>query len=140
MSGGAGAIVHLGILYVLVHLFAMWYLIATSLAFLVAVGVSFTLQKFWTFQNTATAQLHTQGIAFLLVSTANFFINGLCMYLLVDGVHLPPIVAQFITSALIAIEAFVVYSFIFRSKHEPTEPMSGSFSSNNDVIHSQLER
>jgi hypothetical protein len=44
-----------------------------------------------------------------------------------------PVVAQFFTSALIAVEAFVAYSLIFRT----TEPQSAeSLGSTDEIVHS----
>src|SRR3989344_279145 len=51
ISGGTGAVVNLATLFVLVHFFQVWYLLSVIMAFVVAFFVSFSMQKFFTFND-----------------------------------------------------------------------------------------
>ncbi len=61
ISGGTAATLHLTIVFILTEFTALWYLYATSIAFVIALGVSFSLQKFWTFGSKTLHNMHKQG-------------------------------------------------------------------------------
>lgn len=48
ISGGTAAAVYLALVYVLTDLAGVWYLASTTIGFVVAFLVSFSLQKLWT--------------------------------------------------------------------------------------------
>src|SRR3989344_1493750 len=60
-AGSCAAVVDFVFLYVITDILGVHYLLASILAFLVAFVVSFTLQKFWTFQDHSTDRVHTQA-------------------------------------------------------------------------------
>ena len=94
----------------------MWYLFATSIAFAVTLIVGFILQKFWTFSERATQTIPLQVGLFVILASLNFVVNGLSMYVLVERVYLPYVLAQLLTIFLIALYGFFVYKYlIFRS-------------------------
>lgn len=111
ISGGTAAAVDFLFLYLFTDGFGLHYLLSAVLAFLVAFGVSFVLQKFWTFQDHSTERIHTQGVLYFVVALANLLLNTLLMYLFVDWLHFWYMGAQFFASGLIALESF------FISKH-----------------------
>lgn len=109
------------VLYGLVELLHFHYLIAAAIAFVVAVVISFTLQKFWTFADDSMEAVRTQFIAYAVLATLNLFVNSAILYLFVER-GLRPLAgpelegywyaaAQALTSALIALESFFVYRF-----------------------------
>ena len=53
ISGSSAAGINLGTLFVLTHFFDVWYLLSSVVAFSVSFFVSFTLQKFWTFNDAS---------------------------------------------------------------------------------------
>jgi glycosyltransferase involved in cell wall biosynthesis/putative flippase GtrA len=112
ISGGTAAVVDLGTLYLFTDIFHIWYVTSSVLAFLIAFGISFLMQKFWTFRDHGTDGVHKQAFLYLAVSVFNLFLNTALVYALVEytGIHYLP--AQIITSALIACESFFVYKFI----------------------------
>ena len=114
ISGGIGAGVNIGILFLLTHVFDVWYLFSSILAFILAVFVSFICQKFWTFKNTATTQIHYQLVWYFGIAGINLIFNTLIMYLCVDGLGLHYIVGQVIASLLIAIWSYLIYEKLFR--------------------------
>ncbi|OHA17470.1 MAG: hypothetical protein A3H57_00030 [Candidatus Taylorbacteria bacterium RIFCSPLOWO2_02_FULL_43_11] len=125
-SGGTGAFVNLFTLFVLTHVFRIWYLLSSIVAFLTAFGFSFYLQKHWTFRDHSNDGIQKQMSVYMLVSLINLVVNTALMYLFVDviGKMLVPnfynntlwyLLSQFVSAGLIAIESFFVYrSFVFR--------------------------
>ena len=116
-SGGSAALVSLSILYFLTDILGWWYLASTVVAFCVAFMVSFLLQKYWTFRDTSKDDGHRQKMLYLFVALANLVLNTGLMYFFVDIVHIwgEHMIAQILTSAILAIESFFVYrAFIFR--------------------------
>lgn len=112
ISGGSAAVVDLGLLYVLTDTYHVWYLLSAVLAFLVAFGVSFSLQKFWTFDNHDLDIIHKQLMLYLVLALIGLGLNTLSVYGLVDHAGLHYLVAQIITSAFIAVMNFFVYKHL----------------------------
>lgn|GEM_PF-310403 len=133
IAGSLSTATQLGGLYFLV-LLHLHYLVATSLAFIAALIVSFTLHKFWTFGDHSLERVPVQFISHAALGITNLFINGVLMYIFVENLLHPTfgdplmphwyVAAQALTSLLIALESFFVYRlFIFgylrRSAREP---------------------
>lgn len=117
LAGGTGTVINLLILYVLTDVFHIWYLVSTSLAFVIGSVFSFGLQKFFTFQHRDLAGAHREYPVFIAVGTANLILNGFVMYTLVDGIGIHYLLAQLISTGLISIESFIMYRMvIFRKK------------------------
>lgn len=115
ISGSTAAAVDIIFLALFTSVFHIWYLFSAILAFLIAFVVSFVLQKFWTFSDRSTDRLKSQMAAYFLITATNLGVNTLLMYLFVDYGHLHYILAQIVTSALVACEGFFVYQiFVFR--------------------------
>ncbi|TSC56673.1 MAG: GtrA family protein [Parcubacteria group bacterium Greene0416_79] len=120
VSGGTAAVVDLTALYALTDWLGVHYLLSATLAFLVAFLVSFTLQKFWTFEETSTHRIPTQLTLYLVIAAANTLVNAGLMYLFVDVFGLWYLLAQIIAGAVIACYGFLLYHYvIFRKQtHE----------------------
>ncbi len=120
ISGGTGAVVNLGVLYILVHYFA-WYPVYASIAsFLCSFFLSFTLQKLWTYKNYDNATAGTQMFTFLAIALFNLGLNTVAMYGLIEYTSIHYLFAQILTSGLIAFESFSLYKhFVFTPKSEP---------------------
>ncbi|MBI2474654.1 MAG: GtrA family protein [Candidatus Taylorbacteria bacterium] len=126
ISGSTGAFVNLFSLFILTHIFRLWYLLSSVLAFLLAFGFSFFLQKHWTFRDHSNDGVHKQMSLFMAVSLINLGVNTALMYFFVDIIgktYFPNyydqtlwyLLSQFVAAGLIAIESFFVYrAFIFR--------------------------
>ncbi len=115
VAGGISTFVDLVALYIFTSLLEIWYLTSAILAFLIAFGVSFTLQKFWTFADMSTEHIRKQMIIYFIVAGINLGINTIMMYLFVDLAGLHYLWAQILVTALIACESYFVYQkFIFR--------------------------
>ena len=118
ISGGSAAVVNLSILYLFTEFFNIWYLISASVAYILAFGVSFGLQKFWTFKDHETGDIHKQLSLYLVVILINLALNALFVYLLVEHTGVWYMIAQVISGLIIAVESFFVYKLIiFRRTH-----------------------
>lgn len=116
ISGGTGAIVDLACLYALVRFVHLWYLTAAVLAFMIAFSVSFTMQKFFTFNDYAKDTLKRQTALYLAVQVFNLGINTLLMYISVDMLYIHYMLSQILTSGVIAVYSFFIFKhFVFVS-------------------------
>jgi putative flippase GtrA len=112
IAGGSSAAANLAVLYVGTDILGFWYLYSSIAAFCFGVGVSFTMQKFVTFQNTELAQVHRQAIAYLLLTIGNLFVNTGFMYALVEWGGLWHITAQIVSALIISVESFIIYRLV----------------------------
>lgn len=124
ISGGTGAATDLLLLYVLVDVFGVWYLASAAIAFIISQIVSFMLQKHWTFGDMTRGRMHKQAMAYLSLGLINLGVNSLFMYILVDKIEVHYLLAQAISSAIIAIYSYIVYSHIFKVKIEPRDTIT----------------
>jgi len=115
LSGGIALGTDLILLYLFTDVFGIWYLVSAIVAFILAFGVSFSLQKFWTFGDHSREGIHMQIGVYFFVALINLGLNTLLVYLFVEWAGLYYLFAQIVASALIAIESFFVYQrFIFK--------------------------
>ena len=131
ISGGSAAAVHFALLYFLTDALSIWYLLSTTIAFVAAFTVSFTLQKFWTFRDRASNRVHVQIVWYLAVALGNLGLNTIGMYVLVNRLELWYIFAQGLTTATLAVESFFVYRYlIFHEEQGPFIPGTTILGSN----------
>jgi len=117
ISGGTAAASNLGFLFLLVHFVHVHYLYASVIAFIMSVGVSFAMQKFWTFQDTLLHDVHIQFSRYLVVLLVNLTLNTLLMYLFVEKMGLWYLSAQILATAIVAIVGYFGYKyFVFRGR------------------------
>ena len=114
VAGFTGAGTQIGLLFIFTDLVGFWYLYSSLIAFVVAIIVSFTLQKFWTFADKNIDGMHNQFFKYLLVALFGIVFNTSFMFVLVDIFGLWYILAQIIVGAIIAALNFLMYKlFIF---------------------------
>lgn len=94
-------------LYMLVEYARFPVLLATALAFMVAVIVNFNLHKRWTFHDTSH-DLKRQFTSFFVISIMNFVLTLVCMFIFVDLVHLWYVLAKIITATLVLIFSYIM--------------------------------
>jgi putative flippase GtrA len=111
-SGGTAFCVHLATLYILTDIFHLWYLFSTIIAFCLAVTVSYSLQKFWTFKNYSIKNMHLQFSGFFLFALFTLSLNTFLMYLFVDKFGVWYILAQVIINIFTAFLNYIFYSRI----------------------------
>lgn len=115
ISGGSGAVVNIGVLYLLTDVFGYWYLFSSMISFFSSCWISFILQKFWTFKDVSVDKFSKQALMFFFVQTVNLGLNTMLVYLLVEFLGLWYIAAQIISGVLIAISSFIIFSKIIFS-------------------------
>ena len=110
-SGCVAAITDLVVLFVLVHLFNLYYLSSSIIAFLCGLAVSFLMQKYFTFNDYTRDRIRRQTVLYSSFHALNLCLNTLLMYVGVDLLHIPYLISQIIIAGLLAISNF------FTSKH-----------------------
>ncbi len=118
ISGGASVATNLLMLYVFTQFFGLWYMYSLLFAFVFAFAVSFSLQKFWTFADNRTKDIHIQASSYLFVTLVNLAVNAALLYVLVQFAGLWYVYAQVLIDALIAISSFFIYKFLIFQKHD----------------------
>lgn len=114
-SGGTAASINIITLHILVEYFSIYYLFASGIAFLIALFVSFTLHKFFTFGDTETKRVPIQIFTYVCLLGFNILLNLTFMWVAVEGFGIMYLVAQFIVSSAIAVWSFFAYRhFVFR--------------------------
>lgn len=113
ISGGTGAVVNIGTLFLLTHFGGVWYVTSATLAFLTAFLVSFTLQRTWTFELRGTGQLARHTSLYFIVALFNTALNALFVYGLVEYLGVWYLLAQLISGIILAIGSFFLYRKIF---------------------------
>ena len=116
LAGGTAAAVDFWFLYFFTDVLRVHYLSSSIFAFLIAFVVSFTLQKFWTFQDTSIADMQQQITFYFIVATINLGVNTVLMYVFVDWFRLWYVLAQVIASGIIACESFFISRMLFTRK------------------------
>lgn len=113
-SGSIAEVVGLVLLYVFTDWLGIWYLVSSMVAFVIAFGVSFGFQKFWTFEDHGREKMHRQWWTYLAVAVVNLGFNTVLMYMFVEYAGINYLVAQVVSSFIIAFESYFVYQhFIF---------------------------
>lgn len=126
-AGGTAAVVDLGMLYALTDGAGLHYLLSATIAFLLAFGVSFTLQKFWTFGHDDMTRVHAELALYLAVAVVNLFVNAGLMYVFVEVVGIWYLFAQILTGATIACYGFLLYRHvIFKHRRIHAEQERGT--------------
>lgn len=111
ISGGTAAVTNVGILFLLVQFGNIHYLLSSIIAYLLAIVVSFTLQKFWTFQDRPTHDIQSQFFRYVTVVLANLALNTGLMYVLVTHFSIWYIFAQIMAIAVIAVTGYFGYKY-----------------------------
>lgn len=145
VSGGTAAFVHLGTLHILDSYTNLYYVVSVNIAFLIAFMVSYSLQKYWTFKDTAKGvEAQKQLVKYFAVSLFNLVLNTVIVVILMEiwvknqsiaqwlaqfGNYItfsliefrPVVAAQFVAAFTVAFVSFFVYRFlIFTSKQHET--------------------
>lgn len=110
ISGGSAAVVTIITLFVLTDLIGIWYVLSSAIAFMFGFLVSFTLQKFWTFQDMRKDKAKSQAVFYFIVTVINLGLNTLGIFLFVDYLNFHYLLAQFIVAMLLACITYFIYS------------------------------
>ncbi|MDD3531286.1 MAG: GtrA family protein [Candidatus Pacebacteria bacterium] len=118
ISGSIASAVMFIALVVFREFFGLWYLTASTFAFVLSFVTSFVMQKFWTFEDASRARATGQLISFFIISLANLGLNAAWMFILVDMIGLWYLGAQVIVTASIAVWSFFAYRRIFARRDD----------------------
>jgi glycosyltransferase involved in cell wall biosynthesis len=114
ISGGSAAVVNLALLYIFTDVFGVWYLVSAGLSFTAAFGVSFTMQKYWSFRNDARNKIGSQLPMHLTVALLNLMLNIAFVAFLVEILGVWYILAAVISNVVIAFESYFAFRWIYR--------------------------
>lgn len=119
ISGGTAAASQILLTVFFTDIVGLWYLISTSIAFILAVVISFTLQKFWTFRHKETKGMHNQAFIYLVIALFGLATNDGLMYLFVSVVGLHYLPGQILSGAIIACVNYFLYAkLVFKKKNK----------------------
>ncbi len=116
ISGGTAALVLLGVLSALTEVLEVWYLASSVIAFCCAFVTSFTLHKFWTFNDPHLQRVPLQASAHLVVGLINLGVNTALLYMFVEYFHVHYLVSQILISGGIAVVSYFVYKHVIFRK------------------------
>ena len=116
ISGGTSAFVNISLFSLFFYVFHFHYLVANLISFSIAFFVSLFMQKFWTFRDHSTENMHIQGLYYLLNSLFGLGINTLILYICVDYFGLLPILGVVSAGLLTASITFQISSrYVFNN-------------------------
>jgi putative flippase GtrA len=110
LAGGFATASNLAVLFISVYYFQIWYLTSAIIAFCCAVVISYLLQKFWTFKNYSTQDMHKQFLTFFIFALAMLILNTLLMYVFVELIGFYYLLAQAFISLLIACINYIYFN------------------------------
>lgn len=119
-AGATAAFVNISILFVLTHYFYIWYVFSAVIAYSIAFGVSFSLQKLWTFKVSSFEKIKKELLSYLIIFIIGNIINMALLVLFVEHVKIHYLLAQFLSNGLLAIGNFFVYKNIVFSQGRKT--------------------
>ena len=109
VAGGITAVAHYGVLVALVELARVDPVPATLAGFVVGAVVSYTLNRWLTFDATHS---HAQATwRFGLIAAGGFALTGVLMHLFVAEAGLPYLPMQFVTTGIVMVFSFVGHKF-----------------------------
>src|SRR5690348_4837949 len=92
ISGGTSAVVNLSLFALFFFVLHVHYIISNVIAFCLAFFVSLGLQKFWTFKDHSTDNIHVQTFLYLLNSLFGLLINTSILYICVHFLSIHPFI------------------------------------------------
>lgn len=119
LSGVLASVVHVGVFSALVRLGGLYPVLATTIGFLIAFSVSFTLQKYWTFSEHSHEQRTRQALQFFVLQVANLTLNAFLVYAAVVRLGLWEEGAQVAILGVLALSTYLISRTIFRAPRAP---------------------
>ena len=117
ICGITAAATNIGLLYIFTDLVGVWYLYSSIIAFLLALIVSFVLQKFVVFKDQNIVKIHHQFSRFFIAAVFGVLTNTILVYLCTDVLGIWYILSQIIAGFFVMIQNFILYKFfIFNEK------------------------
>ena len=118
-SGTIASLSNFIVLYFLVQKLGLWYLTSSIISFCSGIIVSYCLQKFFTFKNNSTKNMHLQFSVFFIYNLCLLGLNTLLMYLFVDVIGFWYLFSQIIiTIGTAFINYFFFNKILFRNEQK----------------------
>lgn len=121
ISGGTSTSIDIFVFTTLTYWVGLWYITSSISSFIIAFGVSFVLQKFWTFRDKDTEKFMKQTYLYFIVAIVNLGISTLLIYLFVDYIHIHKFISKVIANMIIAAESFFIYRYFIFAKRDKAE-------------------
>ncbi|MBU7038226.1 MAG: GtrA family protein [Theionarchaea archaeon] len=83
LVGSTGALINLGLLYLLTEFCHMWYILSAAVGFTVAVLNNFVWNRSWTFKNKSP-RIPRQLLLFFIINVISLCINLSVLYMLTE--------------------------------------------------------
>lgn len=112
ISGLSATSVNIFVIYVATDLLGIWYIMSSVIAFTLGVCVSFCLQKFWTFKNDSVVHIRRQMVLYFVLALFAISLNAIIVYVEVQFLGIQYVLAQIISSAILACINFFIYKKI----------------------------
>ncbi len=111
ISGGSATFAHISVMAFLVWV-GLDPLLSTSVGVIVGAVVNYILQYYYTFDSDAE---HKNSVKNYLISVSLSFVSNAIVFAIVHNMfHIDVISAQLITSALVAVQNYIIYKkFVF---------------------------
>lgn len=113
IAGAIAAIPHLGTFYAFTHWLGVDYMISAVIAFFVATGVKFTLQKFYAFQSMEVQRIRHELPRHFVLTVSLLALNVGSMYVMVEWLLMRPLVAQVFLAGALIVPSFLISRHIF---------------------------
>ena len=118
VSGSFATSVDLILLYLFFDIWHWSLLVSSSIAFAIAIIVSFVLQKMWTFRYYCNINLFRQLGIYSMVGIFGLVVNAVFVNFMVTNLSLWHILAQLISVSIIGIINFFIYQFVIFKTYE----------------------
>jgi len=118
VSGSLATGVDLILLYLFFDIWHWSLLVSSSIAFAIAIIVSFVLQKMWTFKYYCNINLFRQLGTYSMVGIFGLVVNAIFVNFMVTNLSLWHILAQLISVSIIGVINFFIYQFVIFKTYE----------------------
>jgi putative flippase GtrA len=98
--GGVATIIDMGLLFIFVEYFKIWYIYSSIMSFMIAAIFNFSMNKYFNFRNKSN-KIFVQFVMFALVALVGVILNTILLYILVEFVKLWYMIAKIITAAIV---------------------------------------
>ncbi|MDB5177132.1 MAG: hypothetical protein JWN75_800 [Candidatus Saccharibacteria bacterium] len=117
VSGGTAALIEYSSFFALIHYFQELLIMSNIVSFALGLLASFLLNKQWVFKERGDTR--RQLLLYFSLALLNLLLSSLLIWLLVNTVGMPAVIAKLFIMAVIATWNYVIFSkliFINRSK------------------------
>lgn len=112
VSGVAGGLIQLLFDYIAVDILGRWYMEGVIVGFIVALMVTFTLQKYWTFRDNSREQSVRQFVFYTTISILSLIANAVLMRMFVEVLSFWYIWSQILTIIIVSGSSFLFHTFV----------------------------